>query len=55
MKTHRKKQEPQVSNHVYKCKHKKTQRIVGGKKNTTDSLVEKTRKNDKNMNFTEKK
>merc|ERR1711963_876634 len=59
MKTHRKKAGT-TNNHTYKCKHKKTQRIIskqdaGGKNNTTDSLVEKTRKNDKNMNFVEKK
>ena len=37
----------------------KTQRIIskqgaGGKNNTPDSLVEKTRKNDRNTNFVEK-
>ena len=59
IKTHRKKAGT-TSNHAYKCKHKKTQRIISkqgaaGKNNTPGSLDEKTRKNDKNINFVEKK
>ena len=58
MKTHRKKQESQVIIHI-NANTKKTQRIInkqgaGGKNNTPDSLVEKTRKNDRNINFVEK-
>ena len=56
----RRKKAGTTSNHTHKCKRKKTQRIIGkqgacGKNNTPGSLVEKTRKNDRNTNFVEKK
>ena len=59
IKTHRKKAGT-TSNHTHKCKRKKTQRIIGkqgagGKNNTPGNLVAKTRKNDRNINFVEKK
>ena len=59
IKTHRKKAGT-TSIHSHKYKHKKPQRIIskqaaGGKNNTPGSLVGKTRKNDKNINFVEKK